>query len=81
MKPLNLRAFDLNLLPILDALLDEKSVSLAAERINLSQSATSSALLRLREMFHDPIVTREGQRMMPSTRALLIREQLKTGLA
>lgn len=80
MKPLNLRAFDLNLLPILDALLDEKSVSLAAERINLSQSATSSALLRLRETFDDPIVIREGQRMMPSTRALLIRDQLKAGL-
>ena len=81
MKPPNLRAFDLNLLPILDALLDEKSVSLAADRINLSQSATSSALLRLREVFNDPIVIREGQRMMPSTRSLLIRDQLKTGLA
>ena len=32
-------------------------------------------------MFNDPIVSREGQRMMPSTRSLLIREQLKTGLA
>ena len=81
MRPLNLRAYDLNLLPILDALLDEKSVSLAADRINLSQSATSSALLRLREMFNDPIVIREGQRMMPSTRSLLIRDQLKSGLA
>lgn len=81
MKPTNLRAFDLNLLPILDALLDEKSVSRTAERINLSQSATSSALLRLREMFNDPIVVREGQRMMPSTRALLVRDQLKEGLA
>jgi DNA-binding transcriptional LysR family regulator len=81
MKPPNLRAFDLNLLPILDALLDEKSVSLAAERINLSQSATSSALLRLREMFNDPIVIREGQRMMPSMRSLLVRDQLKAGLA
>lgn len=81
MKRLNLRAFDLNLLPILDALLDERSVSLAAERVNLSQSATSSALLRLREMFNDPIVMREGQRMVPSKRALLIRDQLKAGLA
>ena len=81
MRPLNLRAFDLNLLPILDALLDEKSVSLAAERINLSQSATSSALLRLREMFDDPIVVREGQRMIPSMRSLLVRDQLKVGLA
>ena len=81
MRPPNLRAFDLNLLPILDALLDEKSVSLAGERLNLSQSATSSALQRLREVFNDPIVVREGQRMMPSTRALLIRDELKTGLA
>ena len=81
MKPPNLRAFDLNLLPILDALLDEKSVSMAGERLNLSQSATSSALLRLREVFNDQIVLRQGQRMMPSTRALLIREELKAGLA
>ena len=81
MKPPNLRAFDLNLLPILDALLDEKSVSMAGERLNLSQSATSSALLRLREMFNDPIVIRQGQRMMPSTRSLLIRDELKAGLA
>lgn len=81
MRPLNLRAFDLNLLPILDALLDEKSVSLAAERVNLSQSATSSALTRLREMMKDPIIIRQGQRMVPSSRALLIRDQLKTHLA
>ena len=81
MRPPNLRAFDLNLLPILDALLDEKSVSLAGDRLNLSQSATSSALQRLREMFDDPIVVRQGQRMMPSTRALLIRDELKAGLA
>lgn len=80
-KPINLRAFDLNLLPILDALLDEKSVSLAGERLNLSQSATSSALLRLRELFNDPIVIRQGQRMMPSTHALLVRDELKAGLA
>ena len=81
MKPPNLRAIDLNLLPILDALLDEKSVSMAGERLNLSQSATSSALQRLRDMFNDPIVVRQGQRMIPSTRALLIREELKAGLA
>ena len=81
MKKPNLRAFDLNLLPILDALLDERSVSRAGERINLSQSATSSALLRLREYFGDPIVIREGQRMVPSQRTLIIRDMLKEGLA
>lgn len=81
MKPIHLRAFDLNLFPILDALLDEKSVSMAGERLNLSQSATSSALLRLRELFNDPIVIRQGQRMLPSTRALLIRDELKLALS
>ena len=44
---------DLNLLVALDALLDERSVSLAADRIFLSQSATSSALGRLRDYFGD----------------------------
>lgn len=80
MKPPNLRSIDLNLLPILDALLDEKSVTLASARINLSQSATSTALGRLRETFNDPIVMRQGQRMVPSPKALLIREELKTVL-
>jgi DNA-binding transcriptional LysR family regulator len=44
---------DLNLLVALDVLLSEKSVSLAADRLCLSQSATSSALGRLRDYFGD----------------------------
>ncbi len=80
MYPLNLRSIDLNLLPILDALLEANSVTLASARINLSQSATSSALQRLRETFDDPIVIRRGQRMVPSSKALLIREELKNAL-
>ncbi len=47
---------DLNLLVALDALLTEKSVSLAADRLCLSQSATSSALARLREYFGDELL-------------------------
>ncbi len=55
---MNLRAVDLNLLVILDALLDEVHVSRAAERLGLSQPATSSALNRCRHLFNDPLLER-----------------------
>jgi DNA-binding transcriptional LysR family regulator len=54
---------DLNLLVALDALFAEKSVSRAGERLHLSQSATSGALARLREAFHDPLLVQVGRRM------------------
>jgi len=57
----NLRNIDLNLLVILDALLTERNVSRAGERIGLSQSAMSAALARLRDVFHDPLLVRVGR--------------------
>lgn len=54
---------DLNLLVALDALFAEKSVSRAGERLHLSQSATSGALGRLREAFHDPLLVQVGRKM------------------
>ncbi len=60
---------DLNLLVALDALLTEKSVSLAADRLCLSQSATSSALGRLREYFGDDLLVLKGRQMILTTRA------------
>lgn len=71
---LNLRAIDLNLLVILDALLQEGSVSGAARRIPLSQPATSLALQRLRGLLHDPLLVRSGTRMIPTPQALALRE-------
>lgn len=59
--PVNLRNVDLNLLVVLDALLAERSVSQAGLRIGLSQSATSAALARLREILRDPILVRSGR--------------------
>ncbi len=59
---------DLNLLVALDALLTERSVSLAAERIHLSQSATSSALGRLREYFSDDLLIVKGRNMVLTAR-------------
>jgi LysR family nod box-dependent transcriptional activator len=55
---------DLNLLVALDALFAEKSVSRAGERLHLSQSATSGALARLREVFRDPLLVQVGRKMV-----------------
>jgi DNA-binding transcriptional LysR family regulator len=60
---MNFGGLDLNLLVALDALFAEKSVSRAGERLHLSQSATSGALARLREAFHDPLLVQVGRRM------------------
>ena len=60
---------DLNLLVALDVLLDEQSVTQAAERLCLSQSATSSALGRLREYFEDDLLVLKGRRMILTPRA------------
>jgi len=55
---------DLNLLMVLDALFVEKNVTRAGRRIHLSQSATSGALSRLREYFHDELLVPVGRRMV-----------------
>lgn len=57
---------DLNLLVALDALLTERSITGAAKRLNLSQSATSGILGRLREYFEDELLVQVGRKMMPS---------------
>ncbi|MFV3126941.1 LysR family transcriptional regulator [Niveispirillum sp. KHB5.9] len=57
---------DLNLLVVLDVLLEERSVSRAAHRLNLSQSAVSGNLARLREFFDDDILAQIGRSMVPT---------------
>lgn len=66
----NIRNVDLNLLVVLDVLLDERSVSRAAQRLNLSQPAVSGALKRLRSTFRDPLFIRSQQGIRPTPRAL-----------
>lgn len=61
---MNLRSVDLNLLVVLDALLTERNVSRAGQRIGLSQSAMSAALARLRDLFRDPLLTRVGRELV-----------------
>jgi LysR family nod box-dependent transcriptional activator len=63
---MRLNRLDLNLLVALDALLSERSITRAAERIHLSQPATSGALARLREFFEDELLVRVGAQMMPT---------------
>ncbi|MES2398422.1 MAG: LysR family transcriptional regulator [Pseudomonadota bacterium] len=67
---------DLNLLVTLDALLAEGSVAGAARRLRLSPSAMSRALARLRETTGDPLLVRAGRGLVPTPRALELREQV-----
>ncbi|WP_254206423.1 LysR family transcriptional regulator [Nocardia alni] len=67
---------DLNLLTALDVLLAERSVGVAAERMNLSQPAMSRTLARLRTVTGDPILVRSGRAMLPTPYAEQIRDQL-----
>jgi LysR family transcriptional regulator, nod-box dependent transcriptional activator len=63
---MDLHRLDLNLLVALDALLSERSITRAAERLHLSPSATSGALSRLRNYFEDDLLKQEGRRMVPT---------------
>jgi LysR family transcriptional regulator, nod-box dependent transcriptional activator len=71
---------DLNLLVALDALLSERNVSQAADRICLSQSATSAALSRLRDFFGDELLVQTGRRMVLTAKAESLIEPVKAVL-
>lgn len=67
---------DLNLLVALRVLIEEQSVSKAAVRLNLSQSAMSRVLGRLRDLLNDPLFTRQGQHLLPTEKALEVDKSL-----
>ena len=67
---------DLNLLVTLDVLLAEGSVARAAQRLRLSPSAMSRALARLRDATGDPLLVRAGRGLVPTPRALELRERV-----
>ncbi|MDX9886680.1 LysR family transcriptional regulator [Thauera sp.] len=67
---------DLNLLFTLDVLLAEGSVAGAARRLRLSPSAMSRALARLRETTGDPLLVRAGRGLVPTPRAIELRERV-----
>ncbi|MBG0816463.1 LysR family transcriptional regulator [Planomonospora sp. ID82291] len=68
---------DLNLLVTLDVLLQEGSVTRAAERLALSPSAMSRALARLRRATGDPLLVRAGRGLVPTPRAVELRERVR----
>lgn len=71
---------DLNLLLALDALLDEGSVIGAARRMHLSAPAMSRTLSRIREALGDPVFVQVGRKLMPTPKALALREQVRVAV-
>lgn len=80
MKSIKLRALDLNLLRMLVALDDTRSVSQAGERLGLSQPAASNALSRLRLALDDPLFLRSKEGMVPTGFADSILPGIRTHL-
>lgn len=72
MKSIDLSAIDLNLLVAFEALFEERSVTLAAQRLHLGQPAMSAALGRLRGVLEDDLFIRIGKEMQPTSKALEI---------
>lgn len=75
LKPLT--SADLNLLPVLQVLLEERNVTRAAMRLNLTQPAISRSLARLRQLFDDPLFTRTPKGLAPTPRAEQLSKQLR----
>lgn len=73
---MNIRQADLGLLLALDALLAERNVTRAAERMNISQPAMSAQLARLRDLLKDPLLVASGRRMVPTALAVSLQEPL-----
>lgn len=78
---MNLRSVDLNLLVVLEALLEERQVTKAAERLHMSQPAVSRALQRLRHTFSDPLLVRSADGFDLSERAKQMSTDVKSVLA
>ena len=78
---MGLNGVDLNLLVALDALLAERSVTRAADRLGLSQPGMSNTLTRLRKLCGDPLLVRQGQRLVPTPRAEALRQPVQEALS
>ena len=81
MCAMNWGAFDLNLLIVFDAVMQERSVTRAGSRIGLSQPAMSHALNRLRYVLKDQLFVRTPEGMVPTPRAELLAQPLRNALS
>ncbi|WP_321910249.1 LysR substrate-binding domain-containing protein [Paraburkholderia sp. J11-2] len=73
-------SIDLNLLRIFDAVFEERNLALAGKRVNLSQSAVSHALTRLRQVLNDDLFVRTAKGLQPTARAMGMAGQLRGAL-
>lgn len=80
MPATSLAQIDLNLLVTLQALLEERNVTRAAQRLHLAQPSVSVRLAKLRRIFGDPLLVAGPRGMLPTTRALELLEPLRTTL-
>src|SRR6476620_10145143 len=79
-QTVHLDNFDLNLLRVFEALMEERSATRAGSRLGLSQSAISHALNRLRYVLKDELFVRGPDGMQPTERAAEIAPRLRQGL-
>ena len=77
---MNIRDLDLNLLFVFEAIYSTGNISQAAKRLDLSQSATSNALTRLRKHLDDQLFVRDGNGVAPTVRAENIIVPIRTAL-
>lgn len=77
---MRLDKFDLNLLVVFDALLEERSVTRAARRLHVTQSAMSASLKRLREAFQDELLVQSGRTMVPTPAALALAPRISAAI-
>ncbi len=77
---MNLARIDLNLLRVFDAIFEDRNLLLAGKRLNLSQSAISHALGRLRDVLEDDLFVRTAKGMEPTARAEAMAMPLRNAL-
>jgi DNA-binding transcriptional LysR family regulator len=77
---MDMAGIDLNLLIVFDALMQERNVTRAGQRVGLSQPATSAALSRLRYLFEDELLVKTSSGMEPTPKALQLAETLRSPL-
>ncbi|WP_252274150.1 LysR family transcriptional regulator [Pseudomonas subflava] len=75
-----LRHLDMNLLVVFEALMIERNLTRVGEKLFITQSTVSAALSRLRDLFDDPLLIRNGRQMEPTPRALHIFEEVRPAM-
>ncbi|MEM1353138.1 MAG: LysR family transcriptional regulator [Pseudomonadota bacterium] len=78
---MDLKQSEIGLLIALDALLEAQSVTGAAQTLGISQPAMSAQLARLRALFNDPLLASSGRKLVPTVRAMALKQPLRAHLA